>query len=60
VSLGLSLKTAEAGDEEKSVRAGNRTAGRNRHLAVDTLELLLTVVVHVAAGKSRAEPTRYC
>ena len=42
-----SVKTTEVGGEE-GVRRGKKLSGRKRHLAVDTLGLILTVVVHAA------------
>jgi putative transposase len=41
-----SAKTTEVGGEERGYDAGKKVAGRKRHIAVDTLGLLLTVVVH--------------
>ena len=40
-----SIRTAEGG-EERGYDAGKRIMGRKRHLAVDTLGLVLAVVVH--------------
>ncbi len=40
-----SIRTAEGG-EERGYDAGKKITGRKRHVAVDTLGLLLTVVVH--------------
>lgn len=40
-----SVRTAEGG-EERGYDAGKKVTGRKRHLAVDTLGLLLAVVVH--------------
>ena len=40
-----SVRTAEGGDE-RGYDAGKKVTGRKRHLAVDTLGLLLMVVVH--------------
>jgi putative transposase len=42
-----SIRTAEGG-EERGFDAGKKITGRKRHLAVDTLGLLLVVVVHGA------------
>jgi putative transposase len=42
-----SVRTAEGG-EERGYDAGKKITGRKRHLAVDTLGLLLIVVVHGA------------
>jgi len=43
-----SVKTTEVGGEERGYDAGKKLSGRKRHLAVDTLGLILTVVVHAA------------
>jgi putative transposase len=43
-----SIRTAEGGDE-RGYDAGKKITGRKRHIAVDTLGLLLVVVVHAAA-----------
>ena len=42
-----SVRTAEGG-EERGYDAGKKVTGRKRHIAVDTLGLLLAVVVHPA------------
>ena len=42
-----SIRTAEGG-EERGCDAGKKITGRKRHLAVDTLGLVLAVVVHRA------------
>ena len=42
-----SIRTAEGG-EERGYDAGKKITGRKRHLVVDTLGLVLTVVVHGA------------
>ena len=42
-----SVRTAEGG-EERGYDAGKKITGRKRHLAVDTLGLVLAVVVHGA------------
>lgn len=42
-----SVKTAEGG-EQRGYDAGKQVSGRKRHIAVDTLGLLLVVVVHAA------------
>ena len=42
-----SIRTAEGGTE-RGYDAGKKITGRNRHLAVDTLGLILMVVVHAA------------
>lgn len=41
-----SVKTTEVGGEERGYDGGKKISGRKRHIAVDTLGLLLTVVVH--------------
>jgi putative transposase len=43
-----SIRTAEGG-EERGYDAGKKITGRKRHLAVDTLGLMLAVVIHSAA-----------
>ena len=43
-----SVRTAEGG-EERGYDAGKKITGRKRHLAVDTLGLVLAVVVHDAS-----------
>lgn len=43
-----SVRTAEGG-EERGFDAGKKITGRKRHIAVDTLGLLLVVVVHHAS-----------
>jgi putative transposase len=43
-----SIKTTEVGGDESGYDAGKKVKGRKRHIAVDTLGLLLTVVVHGA------------
>ncbi len=42
-----SIRTAEGG-EERGYDAGKKITGRKRHIAVDTLGLVLAVVVHAA------------
>lgn len=42
-----SIRTAEGGDE-RGYDAGKKITGRKRHLAVDTLGLIISVVVHGA------------
>lgn len=42
-----SIRTAEGGDE-RGYDAGKKITGRKRHIAVDTLGLLLAIVVHGA------------
>lgn len=41
-----SVKTTEVGGDERGYDAGKKISGRKRHIAVDTLGLLLVVVVH--------------
>ena len=43
-----SIRTAEGG-EERGYDAGKKITGRKRHLAVDTLGMVLAIVVHGAA-----------
>ena len=43
-----SVKTTEVGGEKRGYDAGKKIGGRKRHIAVDTLGLLLVVVVHAA------------
>ena len=43
-----SIRTAEGG-EERGYDAGKKITGRKRHIAVDTLGMVLAVVVHSAA-----------
>ena len=43
-----SIRTAEGG-EERGYDAGKKITGRKRHIAVDTLGMILAVVVHGAA-----------
>ena len=43
-----SVKTTEAGGDERGYDAGKKVSGRKRHIAVDTIGLLLVVVVHAA------------
>lgn len=43
-----SIRTAEGG-EERGYDAGKKITGRKRHLAVDTLGMVLAVVVHAAS-----------
>src|SRR5690606_22275796 len=43
-----SIRTAEGG-EQRGYDAAKKTTGRKRHLAVDTLGMVLTVVVHSAS-----------
>jgi putative transposase len=48
-----SVKTTEVGGEERGYDAGKKITGRKRHLAVDTLGLVLAVVVHGAAWQDQ-------
>jgi putative transposase len=41
-----SVKTTEVGGEERGYDAGKKVSGRKRHLAVDTLGMVLVAVVH--------------
>jgi putative transposase len=43
-----SAKTTEVGGEERGYDAGKKINGRKRHIVVDTLGMVLTVVVHGA------------
>jgi len=47
-----SIRTAEGG-EERGYDAGKKITGRKRHLAVDTLGLVLAVVVHGAGWQDQ-------
>ena len=47
-----SIRTAEGG-EERGYDAGKRITGRKRHLAVDTLGMVLAVVVHGAGWQDQ-------
>jgi len=42
-------KTAAVGGDEKGYDAGKKAQGRKRHIAVDTLGMVLCVVVHAAS-----------
>lgn len=44
-----SAKTTEVGGQERGYDAGKKVSGRKRHIAVDTMGLLLAVVVHAAS-----------
>ena len=44
-----SVKTTEVGGTERGYDAGKKVKGRKRHIAVDTMGMLLTVVVHAAS-----------
>jgi putative transposase len=44
-----SVKTTEVGGVERGYDAGKKLSGRKRHIAVDTLGLILAVVVHTAS-----------
>jgi putative transposase len=48
-----SVKTTDRGGSERGFDAGKKTAGRKRHILVDTLGLLLLVVVHSAGIQDR-------
>jgi putative transposase len=48
-----SAKTTDRGGAERGFDAGKKTAGRKRHILVDTLGLLLLVVVHSAGIQDR-------
>jgi putative transposase len=48
-----SVKTTDRGGAERGFDAGKKTAGRKRHILVDTLGLLLLVVVHSAGIQDR-------
>ena len=43
-----SVRTTEVGGDERGYDAGKKITGRKRHLAVDTLGLVLAIVVHGA------------
>jgi putative transposase len=47
-----SIRTAEGG-EERGYDGGKKITGRKRHLAVDTLGLILAVVVHTAGWQDQ-------
>jgi hypothetical protein len=47
-----SVKTVQKGSQ-RGYDAGKKTKGRKRHIAVDTLGLLLIVVVHAASIQDR-------
>ena len=44
-----SVKTTEVGGEERGYDAGKKVSGRKRHIAVDSMGMLLVVVVHAAS-----------
>jgi putative transposase len=48
-----SVKTTDRGGAEREFDAGKRTAGRKRHILVDTHGLLLLVIVHSAGVQDR-------
>jgi putative transposase len=48
-----SVKTTDRGGAERGFDAGKKTAGRKRHILVDTLGLLLLVIVHSAGIQDR-------
>ena len=45
-----SVKSTEVGGPERGVDGGKKVNGRKRHLLVDTLGLLITVIVHAATS----------
>ena len=47
-----SVKTVQSGTQ-RGYDAGKKTKGRKRHIAVDTLGLLLVIVVHAASIQDR-------
>jgi Transposase and inactivated derivatives len=60
-SLGLidsqSVKTTRGGGVERGIDGGKKTKGRKRHIVVDTMGLLMSVVVHAAnIHDSKAAP----
>lgn len=48
-----SIKTVQCGNQ-RGYDAGKKTKGRKRHIAVDTLGLLLVVIVHAASIQDRS------
>ena len=46
------MKTVQSGSQQ-GYDAGKKTKGRKRHIAVDTLGLLLVIVVHAASIQDR-------
>jgi len=50
-----SVRTAEGG-EERGYDGGKKVTGRKRHIAVDTLGLLMAVVVHAASWQDYDGP----
>lgn len=48
-----SIKTTSVGGEERGYDGGKKIKGRKRHILVDTMGLLLTVVVHSAGIQDR-------
>ncbi|MEI6180060.1 MAG: transposase, partial [Chloroflexales bacterium] len=42
------IKSTEVGGSERGVDGGKKVKGRKRHLLVDTLGLVITVIVHAA------------
>lgn len=48
-----SVKTTSVGGEERGYDGGKKIKGRKRHIIVDTLGLVLTVVVHSACIQDR-------
>lgn len=51
-----SIDSHAEGDEERGYNAAKKITGRKRHLAVDTLGLLLAIVVHEADWQIKREP----
>lgn len=47
------VKTAHCGGPERGYDGGKKTAGRKRHILVDTLGLILRVIVHSAGVQDR-------
>jgi len=43
-----SVKTTEVGGEQRGYDAGKKVSGRKRHIAVDTMGMVLVAVVHAA------------
>ena len=44
-----SSKTTEVGGEQRGYDAGKKVAGRKKHIVVDTLGLIISIVVHAAS-----------
>ena len=49
-----SVKTTEVGGPQRGYDAGKKVSGRKRHIAVDTMGMLLVVVVHAASLQDQA------